>query len=128
MNSQRGSLSAFVAGLGMLFISLVGFSFDSGHLVAEYARLADVAGNAARAGAQQVTAIRSNNAQVDRAGARRIALEVLRREGVTGTVQVSDTIVAVSVTHFVKFETLQLVGLSGKRFSLTRSASPQVGR
>ena len=127
MCSQRGSLSAFVAGLGMLFIALVGFSFDSGHLVSEYARLADVAGNAARAGAQQVTAIRSNKAQVDRANARRIAQEVLRREGLTGTVQVSDTVVAVSVTHFVKFETLQILGLSGKRVALSRSASPQVG-
>ncbi|MCE2854127.1 MAG: hypothetical protein LW606_00290 [Ilumatobacteraceae bacterium] len=128
MRQKRGSLSAFVTGLGMLFISLVGFSFDSGRLVAEYAHLADVAGNAARAGAQKVAAIRSNNAQVDQDEARRAAMEILRSEGVTGTVTVGNNLVIVSVSRLVNFETLRLIGLSSKHVSLTRSASPQVGQ
>ena len=125
---MRGSLSAFVAGLGMLFVSFVGFSFDSGRLIAEYAHLSDIAGNAARTGAQEVTSIRSNEAVIDPARAVLSTTQVLRREGVTGRVDVKGGLVTVTVTKHVRFETLRLLGVPSKSVTLTRSAAIQVGQ
>jgi hypothetical protein len=128
METMRGSLSAFVTGLGMLFVSFVGFSFDSGRLIAEYSYLSDIAGNAARTGAQEVTSIRSNGAAIDSSKAVWSTTQVLRREGVAGSVDVKSGLVTVTVTRYVPFETLRLLGLPGKHLTLTRSAAIQVGQ
>jgi Flp pilus assembly protein TadG len=128
MKNMRGSLSAFVTGLGILFVSFVGFSFDSGRLIAEYAYLSDIAGNAARIGAQEVTSIRSNDAVIDSQRARWSTTQVLRREGVAGNVDVKGGLVTVTVTRYVPFETLRLLGVPGKSVTLSRSAAIQVGK
>ena len=54
--------------------------------------------------------------------------QVLRREGVTGRVDVKGGLVTVTVTKHVRFETLRLLGVPSKSVTLTRSAAIQVGQ
>lgn len=110
-----------------MFVSLVGFSFDSGRLIADYAHLADIAGNAARVGAQEVTSIRSNDSTVDIPLAHWSSISVLRSEGLSGRIEVRGGLVIVTVTKFIPFETLRFLGIAGKNVTLTRSAAIQVG-
>lgn len=123
----RGSVSALVVSLAASLILVAGVVHDTGRLVQAHSRLADVAGNAARAGAQSVTGIRSGDPSVDQLGARARAAEMLRTESVRGTVSVVSGQVRVTVSETVRLTSLALLGVASREISVTRSASVMAG-
>ena len=63
--TELGSITAFVAVLAITFIACAGLAVDGGRLVAARVQLADHAENAARAGVQEVTSLRSGEPDID---------------------------------------------------------------
>ena len=62
---DRGTITAFVVMLTMTFVACAGLAVDGGRLVAAKVQLADQAENAARAGTQEITALRTGDPKVD---------------------------------------------------------------
>lgn len=52
--AERGSVSPFIAIIAMALVMVAGMVYDGGEVLAAQARARDLAGNAARAGAQEV--------------------------------------------------------------------------
>ena len=65
-HNERGSISGFVVVLSMTFVACAGLAFDGGRMIAARVEATDAAENAARAGAQHVTSLRSGNPSIDR--------------------------------------------------------------
>lgn len=120
---DRGSLSAFVAGVAACLALVAGMVVDTGRCVEEHARIAGVAASAARIGAQSVTGIREGDPRVDRGLARRRAEEFLAANGARGTVVTEGLGVRVTVSVKVPMRTLVLVGVGSRTVTVTRSAS-----
>ena len=53
-SDERGSVAPFVAVVALALVMVAGMAYDGGQIVAAQARARDLAGNAARAGAQEV--------------------------------------------------------------------------
>lgn len=121
---DRGSVSAFVASLVVVFIACAALVVDGGRFVAARSDAADVAENAARAGAQHLRGIRAGAHTVDPAAAVDAALTHVRREGRTGTATADARRVTVTVTVTVSPRMLGLFGVGAREISVTRSASP----
>lgn len=121
-DDQRGSISALVVSLASALVFVAGVVHDTGRLVHAHSRLADVAGNAARAGAQSVTGIRDGDPRIDRVGALERATEMLRAERARGTVSVVRGQVRVTVHETVRLTALALLGVAFREISVTRSA------
>jgi Flp pilus assembly protein TadG len=124
---ERGSVSAFVTALLMGFISCVGLAVDGGRLVTARIELADHAENAARAGVQHVTSLRSGDPEVDVDEARRAAHRYLASQMVSGEVHADSGSVRVRTTRVVPLTVLTLIGMGGRLVSVERSASPVPG-
>lgn len=122
MRKDRGSLSALMVCLVLSAMTLVGLVFDGGAGINEYMRLADVAENAARVGAQEVSGIRAGDLHIDVRSATNASQRYLRRHGVTGTVSVTTDSVVVEVSGSAEFQILGLVGLTSRRVRVLRSA------
>jgi hypothetical protein len=73
-------------------------------------------------GAQEITGIRAGDAHIDSRSAVIAGQNYLRREGVTGTVNATSDVVVVEVYGATKFQILGIVGLSGRRIHVLRSA------
>ena len=58
-HEDSGSITAFVVMLMMTFVACAGLAVDGGRMVAAKVQLADQAENAARAGTQEITALRT---------------------------------------------------------------------
>ena len=102
--SERGSITAFVAVLAFALVMVAGLVYDGGQILATQARVRDIAGSAARAGAQEVDldALRSSGVVIiDSGPAEAAALAHLQRAGAQGTVTVHGASVTVtaSLTH-----------------------------
>jgi Flp pilus assembly protein TadG len=121
---ERGSISGFVVILSMTFVACAGLAFDGGRIVAARAEVNDAAENAARAGAQRITSLRSGNPTIDRSAAIATASEFLDNIGITGDV-VADQ-VSVTVTTRIKIEMalLGIFGVQAKSVTAVRSAEP----
>ena len=121
---ERGSISGFVVILSMTFVACAGLAFDGGRVVAARAEATDAAENAARAGAQRVTSLRSGNPTIDRSAAIATASEFLDSIGISGDV-VADQ-VSVTVTTRIKIEMalLGIFGVQAKSVTAVRSAKP----
>jgi Flp pilus assembly protein TadG len=125
--TDDGSITAFVAVLAITFIACAGLAVDGGRLVATRVQLADHAENAARAGVQEVTSLRSGDPDVDIDRARRTAASYLNVQGVSGEVVVTSKLVTVTVRRVVPMTLLGLFGAGSKLVSAQRSASPVTG-
>ena len=122
MNRDRGVVTAFVIGLVLSFTAAAGLALDGGRLVAVRVEAADHAENAARVGAQQVTLLRLGWRLLDPVAAERAAREYLQAHGILGEVTVGLRTVTVT-THMTQATTLlQLVGVSSRTVSATRTA------
>jgi Flp pilus assembly protein TadG len=123
-STDRGSISAFVAGLVIVFIACAALVVDGGRFVAARSNAADAAENAARAGAQEVRRLREGILEVDpdRAAAR--ARAFLTESGFTGTASADTLRVTVTVTGSVAPVLLGVFGVSTRVISVTRSATP----
>lgn len=98
--SERGGVAPFVAVVALALLMVAGMAYDGGQVIAAQARARDLAGNAARAGAQEIDldALRATGEPellTDRAAA--AARSYLAESGVDGDVAVSGATVTVTV-------------------------------
>jgi len=101
-HGERGAITAFVAVIATALVMVAGLVYDGGQILATQARVRDVAGGAARAGAQEVDldALRSSGTVVvDPVRAEAAALAHLQRSGAAGTVTVDGASVTVTATQ-----------------------------
>lgn len=120
--SDRGSVTGYVVCSTVGLIACAGLVFDGGRLLDARIEAADLAENAARAGAQQVVSIRDGQWRLDTVGAQRAAAGYLHAHGASGEVSVSANDVSVTVTLHREMALLGVVGVSGKDVSATRTA------
>jgi Flp pilus assembly protein TadG len=121
---ELGSISGFVMVLSMTFVACAGLAFDGGRMIAARAEATDAAENAARAGAQQVTSLRSGNPSIDRSSAVISAHQFLTLIGITGTATADENSVTVTTNINVRMTLLGLFGVRDKSVSAVRSAQP----
>lgn len=124
MTGERGSLSAFLALLSVGLFVLVGLVVDGGRALAARRHAVDVAEEAARLGADQlsVDALRNGSYVVDPTAAADAVEEELRTAGLTGTVSVSGDDVTVDVRSVTQTTILGIVGLRAISISGTATA------
>jgi hypothetical protein len=125
---ELGTVSAFVVALTFACLLSAGLVLDGGRIVAARLEAADVAGNAARAGAQQVIGLRAGEPKLDPAGARSAAQAVLSAAGVTGTVTVDGRSVTVTARATESMLLLRLVGIGSRTVEATTTARLEDGR
>ena len=123
-NSERGSISGFVVVLSMTFVACAGLAFDGGRMIAARAEATDAAENAARAGAQQVTSLRSGNPSIDIPSAVVSANRFLEAIGVSGSATADEKSVTVTTNIKVPMVLLGVFGVRDKSISVVRSAQP----
>lgn len=124
---EEGSITAFVVVLAMTFVACAGLAVDGGRLVAAKIELGDHAENAARAGAQEITSLRSGFLKINESQAVYAAEEYLAAHGVGGEVHVENNSVTVNVSRKISMTLLNLFGMDGKTLSAQRSAIPVDG-
>jgi len=123
-SDDRGSVTAFVVGLVMIFIACAGLAVDGGRLVTAKVRVSDRAENAARLGAQAVTNLRLGVPVVEERRAIRIAGDFLRSLGVSGSVGANRFEVCVTIREEVDMTLLDLVGVGSRSVGGRRCARP----
>ena len=126
---QRGAVSVLlVVMMSSLFLA-GGLAYDGGQILAARRQAIDVAGAAARAGAQEldVTALRSGALSIDHAAAIRTAGDYLRAHGYTGSATVAAGEVQVTVTITRELAILSAVGISERTVTGTGTARPVRG-
>lgn len=123
---ENGSITALVVGLVATFIACAALVFDGGRIVSYYLRYADLAGNAARSGSQEIRSLRSGDPKIDPARAERAAHQYLNQLGVSGRVEIAKNTVIVTIDGVVEFQLLKLIGLSSTSIAVTRSAGPVI--
>ena len=122
MSNQRGSVSALTVCIVMSALTLAGLVFDAGTSVNEYTRLSDVAENAARAGAQEVTGLRAGDLRIDTRSAVTTSQAYLHSHGVSGRVEVHQDSVLVEVIGLRRYQILGIIGLRSQRLHIVRTA------
>lgn len=124
---DRGSISAFVVVITMTIMACAGLAVDGARVVGAKVAAADHAENAARAGAQEVTALREGGPpRLDPARAQAAAEAYLAAQGLSGEVSATTERITVTVRTTVATTLLQLVGISAKTVTATRSSEPVV--
>ena len=125
---ERGTVSAFVVALTFACLLSAGLVLDGGRIVAARLEAADVAGSAARAGAQQVIGLRAGEPRLDPVRARSAAQGVLSAAGATGTVTVDGGSVTVTARTTESMLLLRLVGIGSRTVEATTTARLEDGR
>lgn len=98
---ERGSVSAFVAVIGLGLVMVAGLVYDGGQVLAAQATARDLAANAARAGAQEIdldTLRAEQRVVLDPDRATSAAYDYLARHGATGSVEIDGSRVTVTAT------------------------------
>lgn len=121
---ERGSISGFVVVLSMTFVACAGLAFDGGRMIAARVEATDAAENAARAGAQQVTSLRSGNPTIDKSAATISANRFLETIGITGVATADENSVTVTTNIKVPMILLGIFGVQDRSVSAVRSAQP----
>ena len=124
---EIGSISGFVMVLSMTFVACAGLAFDGGRMIAARVEATDAAENAARAGAQQVTSLRSGSPRIDENSAITAAQQFLESIGITGAATADENSVTVTTNIKVPMTLLGLFGVRDKSVSSVRSAQPFTG-
>ena len=122
LRGEDGTISAFVAVLAVALVAVAGLAYDGGQIIRTTAHARDVAGAAARVGAQQVASseVHAGRAYLDAAGAHQQATDFLTATGTDGTVQVTDTHVRVTVTVI---QPMRLLPLPDRTITVTAVSS-----
>lgn len=126
-HDERGTVSAFATVLVVALLAAAGLVVDGGRVIDARITAGDVAAAAARAGAQEVVGVRAGARRIDPGRAERAARAFLARTGHGGTVRATPEQVTVTVRVASRSALLDLVGLSGRTVSATRSARPVSG-
>jgi Flp pilus assembly protein TadG len=121
---DRGSITAFVLMLTMTFVACAGLAVDGGRLVAAKIQLADQAENAARAGTQEITALRTGDPKVDVDKAIMTAEDFMARHQIHGQASATPSEVTVTTSRVVSMSLLKLFGVGSRMISAQRSARP----
>jgi Flp pilus assembly protein TadG len=117
-------MSAFVVCLVVVFVACAALVVDGGRFVAARSDAADAAENAARAGAQELTDLRTGSFVIDPPRAVARATSFLASAGFRGSAVADTQRVTVTVNATVTPQMLGLFGVGARSFSVTRSASP----
>jgi hypothetical protein len=125
--SERGTVSAFVVALSFACLLAAGLALDGGRIVAARIEVADVAGNAARAGAQHLVGLRAGQPVIDPGPARAAAEQVLAASGASGTVSVSARSITVTARTTRSLSLLALVGVGSRTVEATATARMEEG-
>ena len=123
-HEDSGSITAFVVMLLMTFVACAGLAVDGGRMVAAKVQLADQAENAARAGTQEITALRTGDPRIDPKIAISTAQDFMIRHQIRGQVSATDLEVTVTTTRVVSMSLLGLFGVGSRLMSAQRSARP----
>ena len=124
---ELGSISGFVIVLSMTFVACAGLAFDGGRMIAARAQATDAAENAARAGAQQITSLRSGSPSIDKNSAITSAYQFLESIEIMGVATADENSVTVTTYIRVPMTLLGLFGVRDKSVSAVRSAQPFTG-
>jgi hypothetical protein len=111
---ERGQTVAFVVGITLALLLLVGLSLDGGRILSARERALDEAQEAARSAAQQLdqAAVHAGQGAVlDPVAATNAGERYLRATGDSGSVVVRGADVEVTVRHNVSMQMLSLAGL-----------------
>jgi hypothetical protein len=121
---DRGSVSLLLAALFAGAVLLAGLLIDTGRVLYANADASDLAGKAARAGAQQIapTSLRTGAPVLDPAAATEAARAYLDRHGVGGVVSIATNTVTVTVQTHITYVLLAVSGRNGATVVQTRSA------
>jgi Flp pilus assembly protein TadG len=122
LHGEDGTIVGFVAVLALALIAVAGLAFDGGQIVTTTARARDLAGAAARTGAQQLepAELHAGRAHLDPAAAHAAATGFLAAAGAVGTVTVDDTQVTVTVTAT---QPMRLLPLPARTITVTARAA-----
>ena len=131
-DNDRGSITAYLLITTVAIFALAGLVLDGGAALAAHGRAADVAQQAARAGADalDVTSLRSPTPAgltADPAADRTAAGEVLAAAGVTGDVAVNGRSVTVTARVTKPAAILSIVGIGEVGGTATATAVPLHG-
>jgi len=124
---ELGSISGFVIVLSMTFVACAGLAFDGGRIIAARTQATDAAENAARAGAQQITSLRSGSPSIDKNSAITSAHQFLESIEIMGAATADENSVTVTTNIRVPMTLLGLFGVRDKSVSAVRSAQPFTG-
>jgi len=124
LQHDSGSITAFVVMLAMTFVACAGLAVDGGRLVAAKVQLADQAENAARAGTQEITALRTGDPKVDVDKAIIAAEEFMTRYQIHGEVSATSSEVTVKTMRVVPMSILVLFGVGSRLITAQRTARP----
>jgi Flp pilus assembly protein TadG len=127
---ESGQTIAFVVGISLALLLLIGLTVDGGRILSARAHALDEAQEAARVGAQQLdqTVLHAGGrAVINPAAATRAVQLYLQATGDTGVVTIQGGDVEVSVRHSLGMEMLSLVGIGTVTVNETGSAHAAQG-
>lgn len=124
MRRDDGTISVFVVVVTMAMLLTSGLVLDGGRLLASRRQAADIAGNAARAGAQAVDEheLRSGRAIVDPVAGHDAVVAYLASTPATGAARITGDTVTVDVRMPVRMLLLGLAGIGDATVRATRRA------
>lgn len=125
MRGEVGSLAAFMAVLATGLFVLVGLVVDGGRAMTAKRQAMDVAEQAARVGADQLSmdALRAGSIVVDPARASSAVTRYLASAGESGTVAIAGDNVTVSISGSASTTILRMIGIGSLPVSATASAT-----
>jgi Flp pilus assembly protein TadG len=130
IRDEHGSITLWMVTASFAMMMLVGLAVDLGGQVHAQQRAHNVAGQAARAGGQEVQAapaVQGRYLAINAAAARNAAQDYLSTAGVNGTVSVTDgTTITVNVTDTYRPKFLSIIGIGD--LSVTGEASARLIR
>jgi Flp pilus assembly protein TadG len=126
---DSGGVSIFLAVTFAGLALLAGLIVDAGRVLHANAHASDLAGKAARVGAQEIdlTSLRAGRPRLDHAAAEAAAGAYLVDHDLRGDVAATDTAVVVTVTWHVDFHLAAFLRPDGATVIQTRVAAPTAG-
>jgi Flp pilus assembly protein TadG len=126
---ERGAVTVWLAGASVLMVSVIGTTVDLGGQLHAKERAHTIAAQAARTGAEQITAdaMLGTKPTLDVGQARTAASAYLRAAGVDGTVSVSDGI-RVTVTVLDTYQPLFLGSIGVGPLTVSASSTAELKR
>jgi hypothetical protein len=124
-----GSVSLFLAVTFAGLALLAGLIVDAGGVLHANAHASDLAGKAARVGAQEIdlASLRAGQPRLDHAAAEAAAHDYLVKHGLRGAVTATDDTVTVIVRWHVDFNLLAALRPDGATVTQARTAVPTFG-
>lgn len=126
---ERGAVTVWLAGASVLMVSVIGITVDLGGQLHAKERAHTIAAQAARIGAEQITAdaMLGTKPTLDVGQARTAANAYLRAAGVDGTVSVSDGL-RVTVTVVDTYQPLFLGSIGVGTLTVSASSTAELKR